>query len=185
MGPLTAMLARLIALFGIALTLSACDEGAGPPASTATPVRALVANVVSVDITDFTGIRGRVIERAPLEVANDITVAVQDVFSGPGAANANIALRLKDVLLPSPGSAFAFGGPSSIRADVTVTDAQTGAVIFGPEEVRGTSATLRVPGLIGVATSPSASRDYAQTVAGFAVALETALSAPVQTPNGA
>lgn len=176
---------RLFGLVGIALTLAACDEAATSVTSTDTPGRAIVANVVAVDITDFIGIRGRALERAPLEVANDITVAVQDVFSGPGVANANIALRLKDVLLTSPGSAFAFGGPSSIVADVTVRDAQTGDVIFGPQEVRGTSATLRVPGLIGVATSPSATRDYDQTVAGFAAALQTQLSAPLQTANGA
>ncbi|WP_299165133.1 hypothetical protein [uncultured Tateyamaria sp.] len=187
-------LLRSLVFLGAAGMLTACDEptaptaAATPPALTANvdaaepPViaapRVIEANTVIVDTSAFTGIEGREFALPPERVAGDLRTAVARQLSSTGTVVANVTVRLKRVVLTSPGSAFAFGGPSAIEAEITATDARTGAVLFGPEPLRGTSATVRLPGVIGVATSPSAERDYDQTILGFAAAVQTTLNPP-------
>ena len=167
--------ARLLLSFIFALGLSACmtSEVANP--SRVTPGD-IVANVVRVDTSAFSGIEGRDLVVSREKVAKDISRAIGRRMDGRGPSNANIDVRLNSVRLTSPGSAFAFGGPSSIEARVTVTDVDTGEILFGPEVIRGTSEFVRLPGVIGVATSPTPERDYEQTVEGFSVAVRAAIN---------
>lgn len=160
-----------------ALAVAACTDTAPQSPSRISPAQ-IVANVVRVDTSSFSGIEGRTLDIPREKIANDIGRALGRRLGNGGPTNANIDVRVQRVRLTSPGSAFAFGGPSSIEANVTVTDAGSGAVLFGPRDIRGTSEFLRLPGVIGVATSPSPERDYDQTVEGFAVAVSEAINAP-------
>jgi len=193
-------LLRTLLFLGAAGMLAACDETTTSTASSTTPApatpstaqvpvsqapdtpvaeaRVIQANTVTVDTSAFSGIEGREISLPPEQVASDLRTAVAQRLSANGTVMANVTLRLKRVVLTSPGSAFAFGGPSAIEAEIVATDASTGAVLFGPELVRGRSETVRLPGVIGAATSPSVERDYDQTVAGFAVAVQSTLNPP-------
>ncbi|WP_299047989.1 hypothetical protein [uncultured Tateyamaria sp.] len=157
--------------------LAACMDGTPQSQSRVSPAD-IVANVVRVDTSAFTGIEGRNLDISAAQIASDIGRALGRRMGSGGPSNANIDVRLGTVRLTSPASAFAFGGPSAIEAEVVVTDASTGAVLFGPEQVRGTSEFLRLPGVIGVATSPSPERDYDQTVQGFAAAVTLAIRRP-------
>ena len=163
----------LVCLFA----LGAC-MGAAPQSQSRVSPADIVANVVRVDTSSFSGIEGRDFDLSPAEIASDIGRALGRRMGGGGPSNANIDVRLKKVQLTSPVAAFAFGGPSAIEAEVTVTDASTGAILFGPESVRGTSEFLRLPGVIGVATSPTPEQDYRQTVQGFAAAVTQAIRGP-------
>ncbi|WP_299552016.1 hypothetical protein [uncultured Tateyamaria sp.] len=165
----------------VAFALAACMTTAPATGSRVGPAD-IVANVVRVDTSSFIGVEGRTLDIPPEKIASDIMRALGRRMGAGGPSNANIDIALQRVRLTSPGSAFAFGGPSSIKAEVAVTDAQTGTLLFGPEVVLGTSEFVRLPGVIGVATSPSPERDYDQTVEGFAVAVTAAIKGPA---NGA
>lgn len=166
--------ALALALIG---ALGACMDTAPQSQSRVSPAD-IVANVVRVDTSSFGGIEGRTLDIPTAKIASDIGRALGRRMGNGGPSNANIDVRLLSVRLTSPASAFAFGGPSAIEAEVTVSDAATGDVLFGPEQVRGTSEFLRLPGVIGVATSPSPERDYDQTVQGFAAAVAQAIRGP-------
>lgn len=181
---------KLCAFVLAGLGVAACDAPAptasAPAASatetsTTTPEQtiapAIIANSVKVDVSRFTGIEGRDLALSPEAVAQDVTAALSRALSGGTAAgNADVTLQLTSVRLTSPVSAAAFGGPSRISGILTVTDAEDGSVIFGPETVDGSSKTVRIPGAIGVVTSPSAENDYRQTVDGFAASVADLLN---------
>ncbi|MEM8656161.1 MAG: hypothetical protein AAGF36_15590 [Pseudomonadota bacterium] len=158
-----------------ALALAACMT-TEPSGSTGRFSADMATNTVRVDTASFSGIEGRDLTVPPRQIASDIMRALNTRMDGTGPSNAVIDVRLDKVELTSPGSAFAFGGPSAIEARVTVTDAESGALLFGPRNIRGTSETVRLPGVIGVATSPTPERDYDQTVQGFAAAVHSAIS---------
>lgn len=159
----------------ITLALAACDAPSGDAPRDLMPI---AAHTVKVDVSEFAAIEGRVVTMSPDEVGQDIATALaEQLAEAPtDAVQADIALALTSVRLTSRGAAFAFGGPSRIEGLLTVIEAKTGAVLFGPETVVGTSETVRLPGVIGVATSPSAANDYRQTVAGFAIAVQRVLN---------
>ncbi|MEO0503294.1 MAG: hypothetical protein AAFZ14_08210 [Pseudomonadota bacterium] len=163
------------AALAFALALAACDA---PPADAPQARSSIAAHVVTVDVSRFAAIEGRTVAISPDEVGEDIATALTDTMADASgdAVLADIGLVLTSVRLTSPGAAFAFGGPSRIEGTMTVTDVETGDVLFGPETVVGTSETLRLPGVIGVATSPSPADDYRQTVDGFAIAVQRVLN---------
>ena len=139
----------------------------------------IVANSISLDLSSFGGVEGRALTLTNEQIAQDISNALRTALASNGEPpNADINLELTAVELTSRGAAFALGGPSRIRGVLTVTDVQTGAVLFGPELFEGNSETLRLPGLIGVATSPSTDADYLQTIDGFAAAVAQELNGP-------
>ncbi|MEL7131954.1 MAG: hypothetical protein AAGK77_06040 [Pseudomonadota bacterium] len=157
------------------LAFAACTASAPSNGARVSPAD-IVSTTVRVDTASFAGIEGRDINVPSRQIASDITSALSRRMDGFGPSNAIIDVRLDKVQLTSPGSAFAFGGPSAIEARVTVTDAESGAILFGPQDIRGTSEFVRLPGVIGVATSPTPERDYDQTVEGFAIAVQSAIS---------
>ena len=157
------------------LCLSACDAPA-PSAQAAGPA-AVVARSVTVDTSGFAGIEGRDFVRSPATVGADLTRALERDLSRSGVAGtADVTFELSSVRLTSPVGAATFAGASRISGVLTVRDSETGAVIFGPEAVEGTSETLRIPGAIGVVTSPTAEADYQQTVDGFAADINDLLN---------
>ncbi|WP_299612736.1 hypothetical protein [uncultured Tateyamaria sp.] len=166
---------RLALWLTCTLTVAACMDTAPQSQSRISPAD-IVANEVRVDTSSFAGVEGRTLDISREKIASDIGRALGRRMGDGGPSNANIDVRLQSVRLTSPGAAFAFGGPSSIEAEVTVTDAVSGAILFGPEDIKGTSEFLRLPGVIGVATSPTPERDYDQTVEGFSVAVKSAIS---------
>lgn len=160
-----------------AVALAACMDSA-PQSQSRVSAGDVAANVVRVDTSSFSGIEGRTLDVSRDKVASDISRALGSRLAASGLSNASVDVRLQRVRLTSPGSAFAFGGPSSIEAQVTARNAETGAVLFGPTAIRGTSEFVRLPGVIGAATSPTPERDYDQTVEGFAVAVSDAITGP-------
>ncbi|WP_299686313.1 hypothetical protein [uncultured Tateyamaria sp.] len=156
--------------------LGACDA---PVADSPEAQAPIAANTVRVDVSGFAAVEGRTVALSPARVGQDIAQALAQQLrqTADGAVIADITLDLTSVRLTSRGAAFAFGGPSRIAGILTAHDARTGAVMFGPTPVVGTSETLRLPGVIGVATSPSPTDDYRQTVLGFAVAVQRLLNA--------
>lgn len=161
------------------VTPSSAPTEASAPATEQVVAPAITANSVTVDVSRFPGIEGRELVRSSQAIAQDLTTALTRSLSGGAVAgNANVTLQLTSVRLTSPVSAAAFGGPSRIAGILTVTDAADGSVLFGPETVEGTSKTVRVPGAIGVVTSPSAANDYRQTVDGFAASVAELLNPP-------
>ncbi|WP_415921746.1 hypothetical protein [Tateyamaria sp. SN6-1] len=170
-------LIRPVVALLLCAVLAACDAPQAPPSA---EQRRVVANVVTVDMSTFVGIEGRQIDKSADQVAGDVSRALTNRLAATGAAKptADVDIQLSSVRLTSRGAAFAFGGPSRVIGVVTVRDVQDGTVVFGPRRVEAASSTLRLPGVVGVATSPSVEDDYRQSIAGFAAAVEQLLNGP-------
>jgi hypothetical protein len=165
---------RRFALFLALSVLAACTQ----PVLQTGGSESLVVQNVTVDVSGLSGITGRNITVPPEQIGQDVKVALEKALSRTGTQNADLAISLTAVKLTSRGSAAAFGGNSRITAILTVTDTDTKAVLVPPTEVTGYSQVVRVPGVIGVATSPTAANDYRQTVDGFALSVRDQIYGP-------
>ena len=155
---------RAIFVFLTLAVLAACTE----PLMTQGQSENLVVRNISVDVSALSGVTGRQIDVPAEQIGADVKAALEKALARPGPGNADLAVVVQSVKLTSPGAAAAFGGNSKISVLMTITDAKTGDVLLPTREVRGYSDVLRLPGVIGVATSPSRENDYRQTVDGFA-----------------
>ncbi|WP_299288642.1 hypothetical protein [uncultured Tateyamaria sp.] len=173
---------RRLSLMLVLIMVAACTQ---PMLQDGTP-QTFVVRDVTVDVASFTGVTGREIAVPPAQVAADVKAALEASLARPGPQTADLLIQLTSVQLTSRGSAAAFGGNSRMTAVLSVRDAATGDVLIAPTQITGFSEFVRVPGVIGAATSPSPESDYRQTVDGFAESVRNQLYGPVTgTASGA
>lgn len=133
--------------------------------------QSLVVNTITVDASAIKPIGGgREITLTHGQIEKDLKAALtaQMVKPGQGKGNADVRVMVEEIYLVSRGQSFAIGGSSAMTGTLTVTETGTGKVILAPTKVGGASETLRLGGVLGAITAPSAEKDYADTIGGFA-----------------
>ncbi len=139
-------------------------------------------NAVVVDVSDLSvTTEGRAIDRTTAELQEDLRRAVTaeaEKLSVPDGLPANINVKVERVFLARIVDR-ALAGTSFIESQISVTDAETGAFLVKPVNVKATSEQLRGPGAIGAATgiTTSAASDYEGLIDAYARALLASLEA--------
>jgi hypothetical protein len=166
----------LLIAFGAALALAACAAEAPDFTGEA---GALNVRAVSVDVSGLdNAVTGRDVSVTKAQLQSNLTDALTASLaksSDPDGIPARVVVVVSGVNLTSPLHAAAAGGPSSIEGLVSVVALDGNRQIVSPKSIKGSSADLRLPGVLGVVTSPSAENDYRGTVAGFAETVRRAL----------
>ncbi len=173
---------RSLILMSLFFVLSACAQ---PVLVSEAQSRALVVGTIDIDMSRFQGVTGREFKLSPAQVEADVRKALRAVLARPGNANADIKLVLDRVRLVSPGQAFAVGGQSSITGTLSVVGRANNTAIVPPTEVSGISEQVRLGGVIGAVTSPTADKDYQQTLRGFAASVHKQLYGVMPGADGA
>lgn len=158
---------RLLAASAVLATLSACVT----PLVEETVQQSLVVRSIRVDasaIKPIAGGREITLTRQQIEADLKAALMAEMVKPGQGAGNADVVVKVEEIHLVSRGQSFALGGNSSMTGILKVTEAGTGKVILPETQVGGMNQNLRLGGVIGVLTAPSADKDYKDTIAGFA-----------------
>ncbi len=163
--------ARHIPAAMAALALAAC---VAPSLETADGVGAL--NVAAVEVSVAGPIVGRRAGVTADRLARDLDATLTDALaraSDPEGRPVTVEVDVIEARLAPPIERVA-AGTSRIRARVTVTGAD-GTIVVPPTEITGNSDTIRLVGVLGVATTPSVENDYRGTVRGFAKTVRDAL----------
>jgi len=173
---------RSILMMSLFVVLSACAQ---PVLVSEAQSRTLVVGEIDIDMSQFQGVTGREFKLSPAQVEADVRQALRAVLARPGKANADLTLVLDRVRLVSPGQAFALGGQSVITGTLSVVARANNTAIVPPTEVSGISEQVRLGGVVGAVTSPSADKDYQQTLRGFAASVHKQLYGVMPGADGA
>lgn len=158
---------RVLAAIAVLSALSACVQ----PLVDETVQQSLTVRTITVDasaIKPIAGGREITLTRSQIEADLKAALTAEMVKPGQGAGNADVLVKVEEIWLVSRGQSFAMGGNSTMTGTLTVTEPATGRVILAETKVGGMNETLRMGGIIGVLTAPSADKDYQQTLLGFA-----------------
>lgn len=113
---------------------------------------------------------GRDFPLSKAKLAADLDAATTRIVKARnlhGPVKAILKITPTEVVLVSPGQAWAVGGRSNIQGLVSLVSVN-GKEILAPTTLKAHSTERRATGLIGAMTSPDAATDYQQTVDGFA-----------------
>ena len=168
---------RLLVSFGAALALAACAAEAPDLTS---DVGSINVRAVSVDVSSLAqAVEGREISVSKAQLQRDLTAALTKSLaqaSDPNGTPVQVAVQVSKVQLTSPLRAAVAAGPSFVEGFVSVMALGGDAVVMAPTALKGSSEAVRLPGTIGIVTSPSAEKDYRQTLDGFAETVKKALT---------
>jgi len=138
---------------------------------------------VNVDVSELNvTTEGRAIRRTTAQVQEDLRKAITaeaEKRSVPTGLPANINVKVQKIYL-APLSSRVLAGTSFIESEASVTDAESGAFIVAPVDVKATGEQLRGPGpigLAGAAATGSAESDYLAAIDAYARALLASLDA--------
>ncbi|MFT6022878.1 MAG: hypothetical protein ACI9PY_000989 [Ascidiaceihabitans sp.] len=159
---------RIFSIFAV-LALAACTQQAAlvdQNVKSSIYIKSIVINAQTLQKP----ITGRDLVKTRKQIGADVKAAVTRSvqargLNGPSPATLHIALT--KVQLVSPGQSWAIGGKGFIEGVVSVKSA-SGKDLIAPQTIKGFSEDVRLGGLIGALTAPTAELDYAQTVQGFA-----------------
>ena len=161
------MILRRSLLVGAAVALLAACETPAPPA---TDGPAFVARQIVVDTTQITGVVGREIVVSPTQIQSDLQTALRENLQRDGTPNVDVSVTIQKVELVSRGASVAFL-QSNIKAILHVRDVASGTDVIPPTEMVGFSEQVRLGGVVGVLSAPTAEQDYRQTIRGFSAAV--------------
>lgn len=142
----------------------------------------LKLNAVIVDISDLNLTNeGRAINRTSAQLQKDLQRAITaeaQKRSVPDGLPANINVRVERIKLARFQDRV-LAGTSFIESEISITEAETGASIVEPVEVRATAEQLRGPGPIGAATAATTTleADYNNVINAYARTLLASLDA--------
>ena len=161
---------------GAALALSAC-AAQGP--SVGRDAGALNVRAVTLDVSELqSGVEGRNTTVTMAQVKRDLETALSASLaqsSDPAGTPVRVTVEVSEVHLTSRVSAAVAGGASFVEGLVSVSELETDRQVLAPTTIKGSSETLRLPGVIGIVTSPSAENDYLETISGFTETVKNAL----------
>lgn len=142
----------------------------------------LMLNTVNVDVSglDVTT-EGRAINRTTAQLQEDLRRAITTEAqkrSVPDGLPANVNVRVDRIKLARLTDRL-LAGTSFIESEISITEAEGGAFIVAPVEVRATAEQLRGPGPIGAATAATTSleADYQNVINAYARILLASLDA--------
>jgi len=160
---------RHIMVAGLLALLSACSTSSNAPDADVAD-KALNVIGVSVDASAITedmlgGAIALTAFEGDLEARIVPLLAEQSLESGMPVS---VAITVTEVSLISILQGAVPGAKSDIKGQVAVTDQPTLAIT-------GVSDRFRVPGVIGIVTSPNREKDYNETADGFAATIAEAV----------
>ena len=153
--------------------------------------RSIVVQQVAVDGSKVGKVSGRSLDVSGSQIESDIRRSLERRMLGRGSKTGTpvrVDVRLTSVLLVSPGMSLLVGGSSSISAEVSVVDLNTGKLLLEPTKVSATGDGYAPGGIIGAASRGTPAEDYSNTVGSFADSvskrlLGTSGSAPAAAPG--
>ncbi|MEP3345194.1 MAG: hypothetical protein ABJN34_13000 [Litoreibacter sp.] len=167
---------RFLTALGATLALSAC---VAPTPDLGNDVGTLNVRAVAVDVSKMERVvEGRTTTVTKVQLKRDLEAALLaslSKYSDPNGTPVRVSVQVTKVQLTSPAAAAVAAGSSFIEGLVSLDDLSTDQQHMSPVAVKGSSAALRLPGVIGIVTSPSADKDYLDTVAGFSETVKNAL----------